>query len=109
MTDAVRRLFAAALVWSATASVALAQTPPEPAAAAAEKHEAEAVGDWPRVSFDTLASLEYAGMRAASGTSRGPGLSLRFDSTGLIEFNDMLSLDGLFQFKPREPRPRSDP
>ena len=67
------------------------------------------VGGWPKISFDTLGNLEYAGLGADSGPGRGPDVKLRFDSTLLVEFSDALSLDGLFQFKPREPLPASDP
>jgi hypothetical protein len=67
------------------------------------------VGGWPKISFDTLASLEYAGMRAPSGPGRGPDLNLRLDSTFLAEFNDTLSLDGLFQVKSRSPLDPNDP
>ena len=34
---------------------------------------------------------------------------LRFDSTALVDVNDKLSFDGLFQFKARQPRPADDP
>ena len=112
MTDRTSKLGAAlcaatlALLFGATG--AAAEDSPK-AATAAEAPADPVVGAWPKISFDTLAMLEYSSLRAASGTSRGPGLSLRFDSTALIEFNDALSLDGLFQFKPREPRPLTDP
>lgn len=61
------------------------------------------VGGWPKLSFDTLASVEYVHMSAKDGPDRGPDPVLWSDSTLLVEFNDTLSLDGLFQFKPREP------
>ncbi len=67
------------------------------------------VGDYPKVSFNTLANLELAGFAAADGPSRGPGPSLRFDSTLLVNFSDALSVDGLFQFKPRQPLRADDP
>lgn len=67
------------------------------------------VGSWPKVSFDTVASLEYAGMGADAGRGRGPGLSFRSDSTLLVEFNNTLSLDGLFQVKPRQPLAADNP
>jgi len=67
------------------------------------------VGGWPKISFDSLANLEFAGMAARDGPSRGPGPSLRLDSTLLVEFDSALSLDGLFQFKPRQPLPKDDP
>jgi hypothetical protein len=66
-------------------------------------------GAWPKVGFETIGSLEYARMRAHNGPSRGPDVKLRLDSTFLVEFNDKLAVDGLFQFKPRQPLPASDP
>ena len=70
---------------------------------------ADGVGNWPRVSFDTLANVEYAKVDNKAGPDRGADLKLRFDSTLLVEFNDALSLDALFQFKPREPLAAKDP
>ncbi len=67
------------------------------------------VGGWPKLSFDTLASLEYAGLSASGGPHRGPDVNLRVDSTFLAEFNDTLSLDGLFQVKSRSPLSTTDP
>jgi hypothetical protein len=67
------------------------------------------VGGWPKISFDTVASLEYAGLRAPGGRNRGPDVNLRSDSTFLAEFNDTLSLDGLFQVKSRSPFDPADP
>lgn len=64
---------------------------------------------WPKFGLETIGSLEYARMRADDGPSRGPDARLRLDSTALVEFNDKLSLDGLFQFKPRQPLSASDP
>ena len=67
------------------------------------------VGVWPKISFDTLASLEYVQMNAKKGPGRGPGPVFWSDTTLLVEFNDALSVDGLFQFKPREPLAASNP
>lgn len=67
------------------------------------------VGGWPKIGFDTVASLEYAGMNAPGGRNRGPDVNLRMDSTFLAEFNDTLSLDGLFQVKSRSPFDPNDP
>ena len=64
---------------------------------------------WPKVGLETIASLEYAGFSAQGGPSRGPDLKLRFDSTFLAQLNDTLSIDGLFQFKPRQPLSADDP
>jgi hypothetical protein len=74
-------------------------------------HEAGAadLGGWPKISFDTVASLDYAHMSSSTGPDRGPGLVFWADSTFLAEFNDTLSVDGLFQFKPREPLAASNP
>lgn len=67
------------------------------------------VGGWPKISFDTLASVDYAHMSAKDGPDRGPGPVLWSDSTLLVEFNDALSLDALFQFKPRQPLAATNP
>src|ERR1700736_1797117 len=69
----------------------------------------EGVGGWPKISFASVGVLEYGGMKAESGPGRDAELALRLDSTFLIEFNDTLSIDGLFQFKPRQPLPQNDP
>ncbi|MEO9062764.1 MAG: hypothetical protein ABI277_00395 [Burkholderiaceae bacterium] len=71
--------------------------------------EAEPIGGFPKISFSTLGNLELAGMAAASGPSRDPRPSLRFDSTALLNLSDELSIDGLFQFKPRQPLRSDDP
>jgi hypothetical protein len=71
--------------------------------------ESEGVGGWPKISFASIAVLEYGGMKADSGPGREAVLALRLDSTFLLEFNDTLSIDGLFQFKPRQPLAPSDP
>jgi hypothetical protein len=78
-------------------------------AAAQAPDPAEGVGSWPKVSFDTLASLEYAGLDARSGPDRGPDFKFRSDSTLAIDFSDALTLYALFQFKPRAPLSASDP
>ena len=67
------------------------------------------VSGWPKIGLDTVASLELAGMRAPDGPGRGPDVNLRLDSTFLAEFNDTLSLDGLFQIKSRSPLSSKDP
>ncbi len=74
-------------------------------------HEAatEEVGAWPKVSFDSVMSLDYAHMSSSTGPDRGPGFVYWDDSTLLVEFNDALSLDGLFQFKPRQPLSGDNP
>lgn len=105
----IRAGVAAMLVALAVAPCALAAEGPPKDAAAEPAHEMAEVGGWPKISFDTLGNLEYAGMGADAGSGRGPDVKLRFDSTLLVEFNDSLSLDGLFQFKPRAPLPASDP
>ena len=76
---------------------------------AAAGADAEGVGSWPKLSFDTIASLDYAGLGSDTGPGRGPGFVFWADSTFLAEFNDKLSLDGLFQFKPREPLAADNP
>ena len=64
---------------------------------------------WPKISFDTLASVDLSAMSSNTGFDRGPGVTFWSDSTLLVEFNDALSLDGLLQVKPRAPLPASDP
>ncbi len=66
-------------------------------------------GGWPKLSFDSVVSLDYAGMTSNTGPDRGPGFVVWDDSTLLLEFNDALSLDGLFQFKPRAPLADTNP
>ena len=80
------------------------ERPPE-----AQEEASVEVGGWPKVSFDTLASVDYLRMNARSGPGRGPDPVLWADSTLLVEFNNTLSLDGLFQFKPRQPLAASNP
>ncbi|MEO6339237.1 MAG: hypothetical protein ABIO39_04275 [Caulobacteraceae bacterium] len=99
-------LIAAVLATLAFAPHALAEEAGPKDAAAEPMAE---VGGWPKISFDTVGNLEYAGLGADRGKGRGPDVKLRFDSTLLVEFNDALSLDALFQFKPREPLSPSDP
>lgn len=67
------------------------------------------VGLWPKIGFDTVAAVEYAGFDAESGPDRDAGPSLRLDATLLAEFSDSLSLAALFQVKPREPLSADDP
>ncbi|MEA3080752.1 MAG: hypothetical protein QOD54_420 [Sphingomonadales bacterium] len=67
------------------------------------------VGGWPKFSLGTIAVAEFGAMNARSGPDRGPSLGLRVDSTALLELNSSLSIDGLFQWKPRKPRPATDP
>jgi suppressor of ftsI len=67
------------------------------------------VGDWPKFSLATIAVAEFGAMNARSGPDRGPSLGLRVDSTILLEVNDTLSIDGLFQWKPRKPPAATDP
>lgn len=67
------------------------------------------VGAFPKIGFETIANLEYGGITADSGPGRGPDARLWFDSTFLAQLSDELSIDGLFQFKPRRPLSASDP
>ncbi|MEA3003123.1 MAG: hypothetical protein QOH81_1911 [Sphingomonadales bacterium] len=67
------------------------------------------VGGWPKFGLATVAVVEFGGLDARSGPDRGPSPTLRVDSTFLLELNSGLSIDGLFQFKPRKPRPLTDP
>lgn len=70
---------------------------------------AAAKGAWPKYGLETIGSLEFARARMDDGTHRGPDAKLRLDSTFLVEFSNKLSLDGLFQFKPRQPLATDDP
>jgi hypothetical protein len=64
---------------------------------------------WPKLSFDTVASLDYAHMSSNTGPDRGPGFVFWSDSTLLIDFNESLSLNGLLQIKPRQPLDENNP
>ena len=122
------RAFAAAALLACAASLAFAQSSGgspasnNNAAAHAENAGAQPSGDgsgemdahggidsYPKLSFDTLFNAELAGFSPRQGDPRGPGPSLRFDSTALYEVNDKLSIDALFQFKPRQPLGADDP
>ena len=70
---------------------------------------AEPVGSYPKITLDTLANLEFSGLSADSGPSRGPQPYLRFDTTVSVATSDALNFYGLFQFKARQPRPADDP
>jgi len=72
----------------------------------ADQHSA---GSYPKFSWETLFNGEIAGLAATHGPGRGPAPSLRVDSRVLYNFSDSLLIDGLFQYKPREPRPAEDP
>jgi hypothetical protein len=67
------------------------------------------VGGWPKFGLATIAVVEFGALDARSGPDRGPSLGLRVDSTMLLEINDSLSIDGLFQWKPRKPPSPTDP
>jgi hypothetical protein len=101
MTDPARRLGPALL----GALIALFAAAP----AFAQADQPAEVGGWPKLSLDTLASVDYAQMSSTTGPGRRPGLVFWSDSTLLVEFNDTLSLDGLFQVKPRAPLLASNP
>jgi hypothetical protein len=90
----------AAVVQQARATGQTRSGPPSPA---------EGVGAFPKIGFETIANLEYGGITADSGPGRGPDVRLWFDSTFLAQINNTLSIDGLFQFKPRQPLSASDP
>jgi hypothetical protein len=70
---------------------------------------AEAVKSYPKLTVDTLANVEFSGLAADDGPSRGPQPYLRFDTTLSFATSDALNFYGLFQFKAREPRPADDP
>lgn len=67
------------------------------------------IGNWPRFTLQTLANLEVSSLSASNGPSRSVQPYLRFDTVALLDVNDKLSFDGLFQFKARQPRPADDP
>ena len=95
---------------STNASSSLAgRTEDNAASSKAADMGAEPIGDFPKLSFGTLANLELAGFAASDGPSRPLRPSLRFDSTLLLNLSDDLSIDGLFQFKPRQPLRADDP
>jgi hypothetical protein len=107
---------AAALAVLAAAPAALAQSAAivDQARATGETQSgppapSEGVGAFPKIGFETIASLEYGGVQPASGPRRGPEAELWFDSTFLLQLSDALSVDGLFQFKPRQPLSAGDP
>ncbi len=70
---------------------------------------AEPIRDYPKLTVDTLANLEFSGLAASSGPSRGPQPYLRFDTTLALDTSPDLTFYGLFQFKARQPRPADDP
>jgi FtsP/CotA-like multicopper oxidase with cupredoxin domain len=72
-------------------------------------NHSEGVGAWPKMGLATLAVLEESGLNAAGAAKHGPEPALRVDSAFLDEVNSSLSIYGLFQFKPRQPRPQNDP
>ncbi|HTI66038.1 MAG TPA: hypothetical protein VL460_00675 [Caulobacteraceae bacterium] len=78
------------------------------ARAAAAPDDAGLVGAWPKIGFETVGAVEYAGMSADSGRDRPGSIDLRFDSTALVEFADGVQLDALFQYKSKQPRPTTD-
>jgi hypothetical protein len=78
-------------------------------AASAADATADAPPLWPKLSFDTVASVDYASMSSNTGPDRGPGFVFWSDSTLLVDFTDALSLTGLLQFKPREPLSEDNP
>jgi hypothetical protein len=75
----------------------------------ADMGDEHTTGSYPKFSFDTLVNTEAAGLAAEHAPGRGPGGSLRVDSRAIYNFSDTLLIDGLFQFKPRAPRPADDP
>ena len=75
----------------------------------ADGADQHSTGSYPKISFETLLNGEIAGLAATQGPGRGPAASLRVDSRLLYNFSDSLLIDGLFQYKPREPRPADDP
>jgi hypothetical protein len=119
VTDAVRGLpfaLAAGALMAAAAPQAMAQS----AAIAnqdrvtGQKSSAEAAppddgGGWPKIAFETIAQVEFGAVSPGHGPSRGPDVRLWSDSTLIVQLNDTLSVDGLFQFKPRQPLSATDP
>jgi suppressor of ftsI len=93
----------------AAAPLSLAAATPDPGSKAGPGGGMMGVHDYPKFSLATIAVAELGAMAARSGPSRGPSLGLRVDSTMLLEVNSSLSIDGLFQWKPRKPRPATDP
>jgi hypothetical protein len=121
-TDPWRRLrrvlTAGALAAIAAGSQAMAQSAAANAGAANRPAGAvpppppmamDGVDVWPKIAWETIATVEYAGFQPASPPSRGPDAKVWVDSTLIVQLNDSLSIDGLFQFKPRQPLPATDP
>jgi suppressor of ftsI len=81
-----------------------AQNPP-----AGSPDHGQGVGAWPKFSLATIAVLEESQLNASGAPTHGPEPALRLDSTLLAEINSSLSVDALYQFKPRQPRALSDP
>ncbi|MDB5459505.1 MAG: hypothetical protein JWO72_1246 [Caulobacteraceae bacterium] len=111
-----RALLAGGVIALAAASLAMAQSSIIPGQARATGQtpppgppEASDDSGWPKLGLSTVASLEYAGMGAPNGPTRGPDVNFRLDSTFLAEFTDTLSVDGLFQVKSRSPLSSQDP
>jgi hypothetical protein len=106
-----RVLIGATLALSAT--VAIAQSTPGNAPAQTQQSETPqpppATNLWPKLSLETIASLDYAGMSSSTGPDRGTGAVVWSDTTLLVDFNEDLSLDGLFQIKPRQPLSDANP
>jgi hypothetical protein len=88
------------IIQQARATGQTASGPPAPS---------EGVGSYPKIGFETIANLEFGGIQADSGPGRGPDAKLWFDSTFLAQITDTLSVDGLFQFKPRQPLSPTNP
>ncbi len=78
-------------------------------AASGPPNASDSAGAYPKIGFETIANLEFGGVTVDSGPGRGPDARLWFDSTFLAQLSDSLSIDGLFQFKPRRPLSASDP
>jgi hypothetical protein len=64
---------------------------------------------WPKISFDTVVAIDSARMNSSTGPDRDPGFVFWADSTLLVDIDDTLSINGLFQFKPRAPLPADNP
>jgi hypothetical protein len=91
------------LVLAAVTSAALGLA--VPAMAQDEPHD---VGAWPKVGFETVASLEYFNF-SPKGLENDDGVGLRVNSSALVEFNPDWSLSATAQFKPLEEPDPADP
>lgn len=74
-----------------------------------DKADSRGMGSYPKFSLDTIVNYEVAAAVLRDGPDRRPGPSLRIDASFTYDFTDALSVNGLFQFKPRQPLAADEP